>query len=402
MPEIDNKRRSIKIRGGNREALKTGRWIRKAPIGYKNSRDEHNKPKIIPSEKAQYIRKAFSMIAAGCEQVEVRSYLAKKAINISRSNLSRLLKNTVYIGKIIVPAFEDEEAKLVPGVHEKIVAEQIFFKVQNILNDRVRRTNKPKFHTKRPELPLRGNLLCSKCGEKLTGSPARSKTGKLHFYYHCNHCGQERHRADLVNASVFELLKSIKPKGVINDLYTLILQNVLKSSEVKQSINTSELQKKHAEALMRIEKLQNLLVDEKVSSEDYLRMKTRYEAERSAIELNLKQCNTQGRSLRPKLDKCFGILSHLDELYENAEPDNKKRLVSSIFPEKIIFDGNKSRTPRINEVLRLALLTDEDSGKKKTGQKHKKMPLSRQVELAGFEPASKQAAKTLSTCLSSA
>ena len=44
IPEIDNDRRSIKIKGGIRGSLKAGRWCRIAPVGYKNIRDQNNKP----------------------------------------------------------------------------------------------------------------------------------------------------------------------------------------------------------------------------------------------------------------------------------------------------------------------------------------------------------------------
>jgi site-specific DNA recombinase len=44
IPEIDNDRRSIKTRGGINAALKAGRWCRRAPYGYNNTRDELNKP----------------------------------------------------------------------------------------------------------------------------------------------------------------------------------------------------------------------------------------------------------------------------------------------------------------------------------------------------------------------
>jgi site-specific DNA recombinase len=37
IPEIDNERRSIKIKGGMQAALKAGRWCRKAPRGYRNA-----------------------------------------------------------------------------------------------------------------------------------------------------------------------------------------------------------------------------------------------------------------------------------------------------------------------------------------------------------------------------
>jgi len=65
IPEIDNMRRSSKIKSGIRTALKAGRWCWKAPVGYKNTRDEENKPVIILSEKADSIRYLFEEISAG-------------------------------------------------------------------------------------------------------------------------------------------------------------------------------------------------------------------------------------------------------------------------------------------------------------------------------------------------
>jgi len=380
-PQIDNMRRSIKIKGGIREALKCGRWVRKAPIGYKNSRDEQNKPIIVPSEKATLVKLAFASIAANMEQTKIRLTLEQKGLKLSRSNLSRLLRNPVYIGKIIVPACDDEPAGIVTGLQEPIISESLFYLVQNILNGRVLSKNKAKFHVKRPELPLRGSLLCSTCGNKLTGSASRSKTGDLHFYYHCNHCHKERHRAISVNESVSELMKSLKFKGNCKDLYKMILDDVLHEKDVEQKSTFSDGEKKYKEISQRLEKLQDKLIDGVVTNDDYLQIKTRYEAEKNKIELNLKQFRTDDRSMQIKLNKCYKVLSQLDELYEKANHDNKKRLVSSIFPDKIIFDGKKSRTPRMNEVLRLATLIDKASEEKKTGQSTEKSTLSRQVEL---------------------
>ena len=46
-PEVENDRRSLNTRMGMRRARKEGRWLRKAPLGYVNARDENNKPIII-------------------------------------------------------------------------------------------------------------------------------------------------------------------------------------------------------------------------------------------------------------------------------------------------------------------------------------------------------------------
>ena len=72
LPEIDNDRRSMKIKGGIRGAWKAGRWTHTAPIGYKNSRDENNKPLIVPNEKATYIKYIFNKASNGIAQADIR------------------------------------------------------------------------------------------------------------------------------------------------------------------------------------------------------------------------------------------------------------------------------------------------------------------------------------------
>ena len=75
---------------------------------------------------------------------------------------------------------------LVDGQHEGIVSETLFYEVQNILNVRGKKQNKPSYYMLREELPLRGILYCSKCESKMTGSKSKSRNGSHHYYYHCN------------------------------------------------------------------------------------------------------------------------------------------------------------------------------------------------------------------------
>ena len=60
-------------------------------------------------------------------------------------------------------------------------------------------------------------------------------------------------------------------------------------------------------------------------------------------------------------------------------------VISSIFPEKIEFDGKKCRTTRINDVLRYILQIDKELGENKKGQISKNMSLSRVVETKGVK-----------------
>ena len=85
--------------------------------------------------------------------------------------------------------------------------------------------------------------------------------------------------------------------------------------------------------------------------------------------------------------------------HTNSAITNKKKLISSIFSEKIEFDGKKCRTTRINDVLKYILQIDKGFSKNKKGENLKKMSLSRVVETPRIELGSKQATNWLSTYL---
>src|SRR5690606_9686954 len=71
---------------------------------------------------------------------------------------------------------------------------------------------------------------------------------------------------------------------------------------------------------------------------------------------------------------------------------NKRQLLSE-------FDGVQHRTRRLNSAIALIYQNNNKLQGKKNGTSLPFLDLSREVELAGFEPASKQATYELSTCL---
>jgi site-specific DNA recombinase len=53
----------------------------------------------------------------------------------------------------------------------------------------------------------------------------------------------------------------------------------------------------------------------------------------------------------------LSIVSRLGHYFEDAAFDIKRKIIGSIFPEKLTFDGEKYRTTEINEVI--SLLTND-------------------------------------------
>ncbi|WP_070137971.1 recombinase family protein [Crocinitomix algicola] len=132
----------MSIRDGNHGALKNGYFINKAPYGYKNAKIVEGKKKrgtleIVP-EKAKYIKEGFERVATGIESAEsVLISLKKKGLKMSKSNFLRALRKVVYAGKISVPEYKKEPARIVEGKHQGIIDYSTFVKVQNILDSKL-------------------------------------------------------------------------------------------------------------------------------------------------------------------------------------------------------------------------------------------------------------------------
>jgi site-specific DNA recombinase len=386
LPEIENDRRSIKITGGIRGAWKAGRWTHKAPVGYKNSRDEENKPLLRPSQFSSIVSEIFEEVAGGKPHIEIRMKAKRKGLTLTKSTLSNILRNPLYMGKIPVPADKGEPAYLQKAVHEPIISEELFYSVQNVLNQGMVKKNKPTYTKKRPELPLRGVLKCGKCNSHITGGPSKSRNGSKHFYYTCNHCCKERYKAELANAAVEQVLKDITFNSEYKELYKRFMGLLISGKDKDREVQAKQLKETVQQQDSRLDNLQDMLVDGKISPAEYSNMRTKYEQVKSKALLELEGLKLTSQDFEAQLERALKQVANLSTLYAQLDLDRKARLLGSIFPEKLQFDGEKCRTTKINEVIRLGLALDKGSEKVKTGQISDKLILSGWVEHIGVEP----------------
>ena len=86
------------------------------------------------------------------------------------------------------------------------------------------------------------------------------------------------------------------------------------------------------------------------------------------------------------LDSAIDVLTKLDSIYTNSDIATKRKLVGSIFSEKICFDGMQCRTISTNEVIFLIYLINNELPEIKNGKAKPENLLSRLVERTGIEP----------------
>ncbi len=179
-PEVENRRRSLATKAGMRRAMREGRYCNVPPKGYARSYDESRKMLIVPSEDAPFVREAFEMAAhrPDLPMEEIRRRLWKKGFRCSKNQFTLMLRNPLYAGKIHLPAWRDELEERVDGLHEALVGEVLFERVQARFRQGLGQGRKIKL---REELILRGHLHCSACREPLTGSASRGRS-KRYWY----------------------------------------------------------------------------------------------------------------------------------------------------------------------------------------------------------------------------
>ena len=364
-PEVENDRRALNTLVGMRRARKEGRWVTTAPKGYKNVRDENNRPIIVPSDDAPFIKEAFDQLAKGIYTVEeIWKSLVKKGFKCSRANFWTHLRNPIYIGKIIVPAYKEEEMQMVNGKHDAIISEDVFYKVKDLLDGRRRKV--PKKNYKRLPFPLRGLLICPRCGKNLTASTSIGNGGNYH-YYHCLKGCKERVKSEIVNGRFIDVLLTVTSNPAVIDYYEAEIKNKLINNTQEKNRAMRQLQDKIDAYKELINSARKKLLTDEIDGEDFKETKKEYQP--MIDKLLRQQAEIAGMDSSSKLyaDFGFNIMRNLDKYYESADLDAKQKLIGLIFPEKMIFENNQFRTKRINKAVELICRKIKGIGGNKNG-----------------------------------
>src|SRR5690606_40806089 len=82
-------------------------------------------------------------------------------------------------------------------------------------------------------------------------------------------------------------------------------------------------------------------------------------------------------------------VANIDRRYENGNIEEKRLIVSSIFPDFLEFDGTQHRTRRLNSAVAHIYQNKNEMHGENKGTSLPFLDLSLEVESEGFEPSSK-------------
>ena len=385
-PEVENLRRGKNTFNGIRRAMKDGRYVSAAPYGYRFEENENKRPILVHNaQKAEFVKEAFEKFATGLyTKEELRRLLANKGLKIEKNAFGAIFHNPLYCGKIVVKAYENEPETIVQGVHKPIVSEDLFYQVQDIYFGKKR--NLPKRYTTKEELPLRGYLICPLCGGNITGSASTSRSKAKVFYYHCQKGCKTRFNASKANSIFSEWLNEISIKPEYVDTFLTLFDTIYKQEEGDRKLEQRRIETQLKECEEKMLKADMKFVEDTLDKESYQRIKASYNQDYSRLKSQLIENKSIDKDLIHKIERAFELISNLGQFYGSADLHGKQKLLGSIFPQKLNFDGTKYRTSGPNEIIELMFLVNNDLAKLKKDKSGYKPNLSSLVLRRGVEP----------------
>ena len=342
---------SRRTKDGIHGTLLKGRCSNKAPRGYVNKRTENGEPYVdIDETQAKVIRKAFQEVAKGVETANcIRRRLCP---SIPRGTFFKMLRNIFYKGEIRVPAYKDEPEQIVRGQHQAIIDAETFDKVQEILDGK--RKSEPKLSKAiDPDLFLRKYIVCPICGHSITGATSTGKGGK-YKYYNCCHDGKHLRRpADYVNDKFATWVGGLRPNKEVLELYTEVLQDLRGEHQHDRQKEAEALSKEIAEVEKKRDNADDQLCSGNLDPKAHARITERYGRMIEELQQRIELLQAGTYELKKKIDYSVNIINNLGNFMKEAPVKVKCKLLSSMFPQKIQFDGEKYRTQSYNQVLDL-------------------------------------------------
>ena len=314
---------------GMREKFERGEWPMKAPLGYKNERDDRGHSHVIEDKHTSYlIKQIFKLYATGryslgslSEEMARRGLKTKQGKLFSPERMKNILKNRFYIGTM------EMWNKQVRGKHQPIIEESLFNQVQNILQER--KITQDKWQKR--DFLLRGLVYCQSCQGRLTAEVhPRGEYYRCQSGVNCN-CAQPYIPVKSLESQLGRLYELMTPSDKLLKLIKVEIEEVQKNFKAKSTHERSNLKRKVAESEAKMDTLVDNLATRTITPEVYQKYSQKYEKETKEARGRLAVLEKDYSSNFDFIDKCLILASTLSRLHKVFSFRQKKNLARAIF-----------------------------------------------------------------------
>ena len=337
------------------QKAKNGGTLGKAPIGYLNTLERLDGREFrsigIDAERSPFVQLAFRLYADGDHTIDnivdeltdrgltTRPTRSRPAGPVSASKLAAMLHDRYYLG---IVTYQGQEY---PGRHEPLIDENLFQRVQDLLETRGFSGERRRTH----HHYLKGSLWCGRCHRsdgavrRMILQRAVGRAKHEYFYFLCRGtqdgvCDARYSNVIGVEGKVIEHYDSIRFTPEFIDLVRSSMDETLADREGAQRL----LDKQLKDQLRRLDAKEENLLDIAASGE---LAKTKIhnrlqdiERQRSKITQQLDGVAEDLAAGAKFIDVCLNLLQDPRKLYEGATDETRRKLNQAIFKRLYVMN----------------------------------------------------------------
>jgi len=343
--QFDNDQRSYRTILGMIQAVKEGRYVWKAPLGYRNNKID-GEPSLMQTDEKIIIEKIFTDFVHGKKQHEIINDLKDIGITIAKQTINKILLNPTYIAKIKT-SFFDYPLK---GDWEPIIDEIVFSKVQDILAKK-----SPSYASKSivGDFPLRKFLKCPECSSKLTGSWSKGRSRK-YPYYHCTKkgCKFKPIRKEKAEELFTQYLNLFEPAEKVIDEFSKGVSKFVDNKEKLNNKIVSTLKNELTELEADRIRIEDLAIAGTFKKDRFLRKIDEVEKDILKKKVALDKTSKEKIDVDALLKYFKHFIKNMAGLWNESKLDKKIAFQDYIFPEGVTIQNNILRTTQINPIIK--------------------------------------------------
>lgn len=330
--QYDNEQRAVRTREGMTAAIKAGKWVWKAPVGYINASVEGG---LLPDPvMAPLVRKAFELYAAGHMKAAILKTLVAQGLRssqtggaLSAQTFDKMLRSPIYAGWI-----DSTWGITLRGKFQPIINDDLLKQVQTRLSGGTVPATREVHRLHSEDFPLRVFIKCAGCGEGITGSFATGRSKKYPYYF-CRKpgCRAVKFSRDVLHGAFHQLLYDLIPEMKFMALFEETLIDVWHQKHAEREEMIARLQDEKSKLEQRKQRLLDLMVDGTLTAPEYEKQVKRVGTTLTALEKQVPDELASAQEIQCLVEFAEWMLNRVAGIWQSASLANKQRIQNAFF-----------------------------------------------------------------------
>ena len=343
------------VKRGYAAKYERGEYPGEAPVGYLNVSIGHNRNIAPDPVKGPLVVDVFRFAASSKYTLDEVWRYAKDVLNLTSRKGNPLAKQSVYdmLRRKLYTGIFSYAGEWRKGSYEPLITADLFDQVQVAMGWKTKRERNSTHGT---HYPFKGVVVCDNCGHNITAytKPKRLSDGHTaHYsYYVCTRKSKKVScKVPQINANnLDEILGEELTPYVLTQAEAAICLELLHKfhnefvEERHNRLSTWRDQAKDAE--QKLDKLLELRMAEEINSEEYAKLKVRYEQTLNTAKSSMAASNQSATSWLELAENFFSKSVSLYDEYRSSNEEEKRSLLLEVGSNWYLGNRKVRLTPR--------------------------------------------------------